>query len=406
MSFLTLARRLIAAAATLMTAAGAFWSAYMAAISAGALLKSKAPVIGTEPPDTFFRIIVPAHNEEHGLGATLESLSSLDYPDHLYEVHVVADNCTDQTASVARNHDARVYERTDTAHRGKGAALVWLIDQLPEIDDSVLVVIDADCVVAPDMLSQFHIELPPYAAVQGHTRIDGADSGGALGFRAAAFSVRNYLRPLGRLGLGGSSFLFGTGMAIRESVVRSHAWSNELAEDLEFSARLLLDGETIGFARNAELVTAMPTSLEESESQHERWTAGRRNVASRWIPDLLRAAVARRHRRSWAYIDAAVDLSMPALSVQVLVTFAGGILSVVGTRGRLRRWLVGVAVTALVTVVAHVLHALRATQAPAGVYRSLALAPRNLVWQAKILIRTRMNRPGTWVRTPRDSEST
>ena len=77
-----------------------------------------------------FLFLIPAHNEELLLPKTLASLSRLDYPAPLFEVHVVADNCSDGTADAARAQDAIVHERFDETERGKGYALQWLLAEI------------------------------------------------------------------------------------------------------------------------------------------------------------------------------------------------------------------------------------------------------------------------------------
>src|SRR5262245_28516768 len=108
-----------------------------------------------------FAILVPAHNEELLLGRLLDSLARLDYPPDRYTVHVVADNCTDATAPLARAAGATVFERNDTSKRGKGFALHWLLEQMSKagMRPDAYVVVDADSVVAPDFLRAMACEL-------------------------------------------------------------------------------------------------------------------------------------------------------------------------------------------------------------------------------------------------------
>src|SRR5262249_45394175 len=96
-----------------------------------------------------FAVLVPAHNEEAVIGRLVANLATLDYPSERYDVCVVADNCTDATAAIARAHGARVFERFDPTQRAKGFALRWLIQQLQAQRSSydAFVVIDADSVV-------------------------------------------------------------------------------------------------------------------------------------------------------------------------------------------------------------------------------------------------------------------
>src|SRR4030042_4052445 len=77
-----------------------------------------------------FAGVVPAHNEEAGIARTLDNLHQLDYPRPLFDVHVIADNCDDRTAEIARAYPPVGHERTDDTARGKGQALRWLFDGL------------------------------------------------------------------------------------------------------------------------------------------------------------------------------------------------------------------------------------------------------------------------------------
>ena len=101
-----------------------------------------------------FAVLVPAHNEELNIERTLRNLQSMDYPREKYSIHVVADNCTDKTAAIARMNGAVVLERTNPSLRGKGHALRWSFDQLlkEETGFDAFVIIDADSIVRPSYL--------------------------------------------------------------------------------------------------------------------------------------------------------------------------------------------------------------------------------------------------------------
>ena len=100
-----------------------------------------------------FRIMIPAHNEQAVISRGLSTLQALRYPAEQFQVHVVADNCTDDTAAIVRSHGFVAHERTDPHNPGKGPALNWLFDRLDAGDDfDAVVVIDADTSVHPDFL--------------------------------------------------------------------------------------------------------------------------------------------------------------------------------------------------------------------------------------------------------------
>ena len=105
--------------------------------------------------DHDFALVVAAHNEEQVIEHMVESLTKLNYPKDKYSVFVIADNCTDKTAEIARNAGAEVFERYNTTERGKGFALEWMFDKIYNMErkyDSV-VIFDADNIVDKDFLN-------------------------------------------------------------------------------------------------------------------------------------------------------------------------------------------------------------------------------------------------------------
>ena len=170
-----------------------------------------------------FRFLIPAHDEERLIGTTLSSLGTQRYPRDLFEVHVVADNCTDGTVDVVRRHDAEVHERHAPDAPGKGPALEWLMDRLATRGSVVdgIAFVDADTIVDPDFLSSVDAAMAGGATVvQGHYAVRDPGSTPAIAFRAAVFAARNYLRPLGRTQIGGTAGLYGNGMVFARQCAR------------------------------------------------------------------------------------------------------------------------------------------------------------------------------------------
>lgn len=404
-------RRLLAGVAALGTIASAVWSGYLVIVTFGALrglARGRRETERFDPPTTRFRVLVPAHNEAALIADTMEALARLDYPRELFEVHVVADNCTDTTAELVRAAGFEAHERHDLTNPGKGPALGWLLDQLPDRtgSDAAFVLIDADTIVDPGLLSVFDATLRGGATVvQGHYAVLDDDAGGNVGFRAAALAVRHYVRPLGRTELGGSSGLYGNGMAFAEPVARANRWSDHLVEDIELAIKLLLDGGRVEFAPDALVRAEMPETLEDATSQNQRWEAGRAQVAATFVPSLVDAAAAKRHGRRWAYLDATLDLTLPPItSLFALTAVAGGTLRVLA-RGRIAVAGAALGIGGLVVQVGHTLLALRVVGAPAAVYRSLLMAPVHIAWKVLLLLRmARRNGPDSWIRTTRNDE--
>ena len=399
----TLFRRGAAAASSVLAVGGLLGGGYLTVIGWAARRPLPAAPADPTPSGRRFRILVPAHDEERRLPDTIDALRAIEYPAQLVEIHVVADNCGDRTAQIARAAGLEVHERQAPAEQGKGAALAWLIDRLPPgAPDDVFVVVDADTTVSPELLCAFDRAFAVGAdAAQGLYLVHDADRGGEVGFRAAALAIRHLVRPAGRTALGGSSSLYGNGMAFREPIARRFRWSNDLTEDLEMGLRLLLAGHTVAFVEDAVVEADMPETRADALSQNQRWEAGRLRVARRYAPRLIAAAIRRRHGRRWPYADAAIDISLPPLTTFAALTGAAALGAASFGRGRVR-WFGAAAVIALGLQVAHVVAALRRAGAPPAVRRSLLRAPAHLVWKSKVWASATRAAPSDWVRTTRD----
>ena len=386
---------------------GVAYSVYLSAVgSAAEVSLRQRDEVAEQSGRIRFRLLIPAHNEEVLIKDTVAAVQDLDYPAELFEVHVVADNCTDRTAEFARAAGAQVHERTAPEAPGKGPALRWLLDSLPHGGrDDVVIIIDADTIVDSALLNAFAEKFEDGAvAVQGHYAVRDETAGGEVSLRSAAFAVRHLVRPAGRVRLGGSSSLYGNGMAFTEAIARQFPWSAHLTEDLDMGLRLLLAGHRVDFAPDALVRGEMPETLDTATTQHERWEAGRRSVATAYLPRLLGAARRKAHDRRWPYVDAAIDISMPPFGSLVAGTAAGTLGLGMFARGAVRRYGVGAGVVSLGMLGWHVVTSLRLAKAPPEVYRSLLRAPSNILWKLGVVAGTLRDRPADWVRTSRNDE--
>ncbi len=385
---------------------------YLGALTAAAWVgelrhrrRERGPTAG--PRD--FLVLIPAHDEERLIGATLDSLLGQDHPAEHVEVHVVADNCTDATADVVRSRGIEVHERHAPDTPGKGPALEWLLERLEQRGPltATLVFLDADTVADPGFLRAVDAAMADGAvATQAHYAVRDTGGSPAVAFRAAAFAARNYLRPLGRVTLGGTAGLSGNGMAFEPSVMRRRTWTDHLTEDAELCLELLRDGVKVGFAPGARVEAEMPDGLVASQSQHDRWEQGRIELARRFVPDLVRDVRRGGRPGRVAALDATLDTLVPPLSIVVTASAAWGGLAalrhMVRPTGASRRDL-AVAVPVVAVEAGYVLSALRMVRAPAATYRALLGAPRMVAWKiaqwTRILVRPRDD---GWVRTARN----
>ena len=401
---------------TLGTSAVGALTAYLGVLTAAAMCKRPhGSVAAFTPPGISplrFAILVPAHNEEALIGRALESFRHLDYPSEQFQVHVVADNCTDATEDVVSRYGFTAHARTDTDAPGKGPALNWLYDRL-EADrtpfDAVLIV-DADTTLHTDFLRHMAAALDGGArAAQAYYGVHEADGSTAAALRSAALACRHHLRPLGRTVLGASSGLYGNGMAFERNIMNGRRWSGHLTEDVEFQMDLLLDGQRVAYVPGAVLEAEMPHNLDSATSQNERWELGRQQMARRYIPTLARRLIRGPGELRTAHVDAIFDHLVPPLSVLVATNALCGIgAAAMMTRrrqiGRLN--LLSSAVSAVIIIV-HVIAGLRSVDAPRSTYLALLRAPRTIAWKIGLWLRV-LVRPDsvTWTRTARNVETT
>lgn len=366
--------------------------------------RKRAPAPG--PPHHRFVAVVPAHDEEAGISATVKSLLSLDYPAELRRVVVVADNCRDSTAQRAREAGADVLVRVDPERRGKGYALALAFQQfLADGFADAMVVIDADTVVSANLLRAFAARLDEGAgAIQAYYGVRNPEASWRTRTAALAFALFHRLRSLGRERLGCSSGLRGNGMCFTRGLLEQvphDAFS--VVEDLEYGIRLALAGHRVRYADEAEVLGEMPAGAGASRSQRQRWEGGRLQMARRHAPTLLRRGLA---ARDPVLVDMALDLLVPPLAYLTAIAVAGfagsALASGLAARPLVAPWIWGACLAALG------LYVMRGWWLSGLGLRGLEVlfrAPAFLAWKLGLaLVRPRGSR-GEWVRTPREPRS-
>jgi cellulose synthase/poly-beta-1,6-N-acetylglucosamine synthase-like glycosyltransferase len=258
-------------------------------------------------------VLIPAHDEESTVGEALEALRPQLAPgDRLL---VVADNCSDDTAEVARRGGAEVATRDDRERRGKGHALRFGLDHLRERPPHVVVVVDADCVVEPGALDVLVRRCAASVRPAQACYLMRPGIGSALS--RFAFVVRNRARPLGLDRLGLPCQLMGTGMAFPWALLeRVQPESANLVEDLQLGADLALAGHPPLYVPEARVTSALPKGHAAASAQRRRWEHGHLQTILRMGPRLLVAGV---RQRRLDLLALAVDLGVPPLALLALL---------------------------------------------------------------------------------------
>ncbi len=249
-------------------------------------------------PRNRFCIIVPAHNEEMVLGNLLDSIEALEYPRHLYDVVVVADNCTDRTAEVARSRGVQVLERYDDENKGKGYALEYAFSELGFTRDreptgsfyDAAVVFDADNLVQPNFLTVMNTRLlSGEHLIQSFLDSKNPDDTWISAAYSILFWVNNRFVLFARHRLGLSAAFMGTGMCISHQALRDIGWKTRtLTEDLEYSIQGVLHGYRTTYAHYTRVYDEKPLTFAASCRQRLRWARGQLSVFYYYVAHLFR----------------------------------------------------------------------------------------------------------------------
>ena len=287
-------------------------------------------------------VLVPAHNEGKGLLSTLDDIKAQLRPDD--RLLVVADNCTDDTAAVARLAGADVAERNDPAKMGKGYALDWGLRHLNDDPPGIVIIIDADSRLANEAL--YRLETACAATgrpVQALYLMNGpVDSSVNYSVAAFAFRVKNWIRPLGLRALHLPCQLMGTGMALPWELVRSiNLATGEVVEDLKLGLELAEAGHPPLFCPSASVTSQFPSSIKGAKSQRKRWEQGHLAMIVTAFPRLLCKSLA---RRDFNLLALALDMLVPPLTLLGMMVSAMLLISGIA-------FLIGVHSTALIVSV-------------------------------------------------------
>ena len=272
-------------------------------------------------------VVMPAHNESSGIAPAIQAvLAQLQAGDRLV---VVADNCTDDTASVARLAGAEVIERHDPERKGKGYALDFGVRWLEKAPPDFTIIVDADCGVQPHCIS----ELTRLSAASGRPTqalyLMHAAPNSRLSLRIAEFAwiIKNKVRPLGCLAMGWPCQLMGTGMAFPWSVMQAAPLATgHLVEDMQLGLDLAKTGTPPLFCPRAQVISNFPSDVASINSQRTRWEHGHISVLIALGPKILWRAL---KRRNFSLLFMVLDLMVPPLAGLVLILAMMGVINTI-----------------------------------------------------------------------------
>ena len=273
--------------------------------------------------------IIPAHNEEAVVADLIKSLKNQDYPKDLLDIYVIADNCTDNTAKIARNAGAIVYERFDETKKTKGYALNWFLQQKIKEDApyDAFFVFDADNIVDKNFITNMNKKLcQGEDVVQGYRDIKNpSDNWITAGYAIFYWQMHRFYH-LARYNLGLSPLLNGTGFMVKFDVIKPQGWDTEtLTEDIEFSLKRIIKGKKLGWATDAIVYDEQPTGFKQSWSQRSRWTVGHIQCIKKYTKDL---AIAAKENKKMINFDGLLYIvgSIPMFIITMLLLFTNFVM--------------------------------------------------------------------------------
>lgn len=353
---------------------------------------------GESPP---VAILIPAHNESQGIALTIQALlPQLSAPDRLV---VIADNCEDDTAAIAEAAGAIVTERQDQERRGKGYALQHGLQVLAADPPAVVIIVDADCIIAPDGVHQIaqQVMATGCPAQAKYLMATPPQPSAKDGISALAFTVKNWVRPLGCHRLGWPCPLTGTGMGFPWAVLQLVPLAGDhLVEDMQLGVDLAIAGYPPQFCPQARVTSTLPQQPQAATSQRTRWEHGHLQTIRQQVPRLLRESA---RQRRLDLLALALDLSVPPLSLLVIVWLGAFILAVGAWRLGISGWpALGLAVAGGMLTIAIAIAWLKFARQSLSVGMLLAI-PIYLLWKIPLYLAFFIRPQSQWVRTARDA---
>lgn len=359
---------------------------------------------GRDVPAPRFAVLIPAHNEAGGIAATLgEVIAQLGPRDRAV---VVADNCSDKTADIARAAGAIVLERSDSERRGKGYALDHGVRHLEAADPpDVLIIVDADCLLSRHTLDRLARHCQAIGRpVQGRYLMRYPQSARTVGARIAefAFVVKNWVRPLGLARMDLPCPLLGAGMAFPWAVIRdAQLASGNIVEDMRLGSDLAAAGQGARFLEAASVYSTFPMAAEGQQSQRRRWEHGHLQTLIGEVPRLLARGIRERRFETFAY---GLDLAVPPLALLLMVqTLAFGLAALAALLGAGSAPLV-VCTAGMAALAVAVLLAWRRFARDVLPLADLLAAPLYMLRKLPVYFRFISARQTAWVRSRRDHE--
>lgn len=357
-----------------------------------------ARAVNAPAPRARLLFLIPAHDERLLIGECVRSLMAMSSARADSDVVVIADNCADETAALARAGGASVLERHDRSSPGKPRAIAWALASLPVARYDAVVIVDADSVVVPGFADELAARGPLRdIAVQGYFGVTNERDSWLSELGGLLITVRyEYQYPLKqRAGL--NCPLTGCGMCLGTALLARSGWADSLTENWELYARYTALGERIDYAPLALVASQEASTLAASGTQRRRWQAGRRGVFLAYAGRIVRSTRIGWHQK----LDAIAELAVPGPVLHTTLA-VGAAMLLLGAGGRAAHLVAAAFALSLLPMVAWTTRAVARHSNSGRIILALARLPFYAMWRVVMAgLSVTTGRRGEWQRSPR-----
>jgi len=238
--------------------------------------KNGSKQIKKHNPKTRFAILIAARNEASVIKGLIDSLKNQDYPDELYKIYVIPNNCTDNTEEVAKECGATILP-CEIPVKTKGEVLKHIYGKMIEKDDfDAFAIFDADNIVDPNFLKEMNNALlSGFNVAEGNRDSKNVTDNWLSGSYSLFYYMQNFFFNKARMNLGLSAAINGTGFVVKKDVIKKYGFNPKtLTEDSEFTTQCSLNGERIAYVEKAITYDEHPIKFKDSWNQRKRWSKG------------------------------------------------------------------------------------------------------------------------------------
>lgn len=293
-----------------------FYVGYYLITSIGIFKKRKKVTNNNDDKKNFFAVIIAARNEENVIGKLIDSLKKQSYPSEYFDIYVIVNNCTDNTAIEAKKAGAKVISCIEKVST-KGEVLKYTFDLFKDNNKiDAYAIFDADNIVHHDFLAKMNDMINSgYSVAQGFRDTKNISDNWLTSSYAILYYFQSLFLNESRYNMGRSSFLNGTGFVIKKEVIDKHGFNPKtVTEDVEFTAMCAINNEKIGFATDAITYDEQTNSFDVSWKQRKRWSFGTMECLREYFPTLLKKGIKERNFECF-------DVGLFCLSVILHVVF-------------------------------------------------------------------------------------